>query len=305
MTARTLTDSERKQRREQDRQFAQQAVERLRQSDGWQAWLSSRRHFHEYSFTNQLLIAHQQPEATRVAGFRAWLKLGYAVERGQKAIRIWVPMPPSKRQLEQWRNQGADPDSRPRTFFKLGPVFDRSQVAPLPPPAAPVPLDPPIHDIQGEHLAHVLPRLIALAHEHGCTVSFQELSGRRRGYYEPDTRRIVIERHMPANARVKTLVHELAHALLRAQPAEQRPALDRAAEELLAESVAYTACGTLGLDTTPYSIPYLASWSTNTTLETIEQTATHIDTIAALIEDAALASAMAPVESRPCSTTPS
>jgi hypothetical protein len=43
-----LTDAEREQRRVADRAFVQQAVEALRSSDGWQRWLTTRRHFHSY-----------------------------------------------------------------------------------------------------------------------------------------------------------------------------------------------------------------------------------------------------------------
>jgi hypothetical protein len=90
-----LTDEERQARREADRERTREAVAALRASDGWQKWLSLRRHFRTYSLTNQLLIALAMPDATRVAGFKAWLKLGYCVRRGEKAvIRIWMPMPP-------------------------------------------------------------------------------------------------------------------------------------------------------------------------------------------------------------------
>ena len=120
-----LTDAEREQRRAADREFVQQAVEQLRSSEGWQRWLTTRRHFHVYSLTNQLLIAAAMPHATRVAGFKAWLKLGYCVRRGERAvIRIWIPIPPSKAKLEAWRAAGADPAEKPRTFFRLGPVWD-------------------------------------------------------------------------------------------------------------------------------------------------------------------------------------
>jgi hypothetical protein len=121
---RQLTDEERVERRERDREYARQAVERLRSSEGWRAWLTTRATFHAYSLGNQLLIAMQRPTATRVAGFRAWLKLGYRVSRGETAIRIWAPGPPSSKQLERWRQTGADPDQRPRAFFKLTAVFD-------------------------------------------------------------------------------------------------------------------------------------------------------------------------------------
>ncbi|MGA2453647.1 MAG: ArdC-like ssDNA-binding domain-containing protein [Solirubrobacteraceae bacterium] len=285
-TTKRLTDEQRAQRRRADREFACEAVERLRSSEGWQTWLAARRHFHHYSFGNQLLIAMQRPTATRVAGFRAWLKLGYAVNRGEKAIRIWVPMPPTRRQLEQWQQQGGDPDARPRTFFKLGPVFDRDQVAPLPPPATPAPLDLEIHEMTGDDLAPALPSLIALAGEIGSAVEFEAIQGSRRGYYEINTRRIAIRQDMAANAQVKTLIHELAHALLRAEPSADDPELERAAEELVVESIAYTVCGALGLDASSYSIPYLTCWSADTDIAILEHTAALTDRLARRIETA-------------------
>jgi hypothetical protein len=57
---RQLTIEERAQRRERDREYARQAVEALRSSQGWQAWLTTRASFHNYSLGNQLLIAMQR-----------------------------------------------------------------------------------------------------------------------------------------------------------------------------------------------------------------------------------------------------
>jgi hypothetical protein len=82
----------RAERRAADREQMREAVEALRTSEGWQRWLDVRRHFHTYSFHSQLMIALQCPEATRVAGFRRWLELGYVVEKGEKAIRIGRPV---------------------------------------------------------------------------------------------------------------------------------------------------------------------------------------------------------------------
>ena len=286
-----LTDEERAERRRADREFAREAVERLRSSEGWQTWLVTRRHFHRYSLGNQLLIAMQRPAATRVAGFRAWLKLGYAVQRGQRAIHIWLPIPPSRKRLERWREQGGDQADRPRTYFKLGPVFDRAQVAPLPPPATPAPLDPPVREITGDDLAPVIPSLLALARELGSVVEFETIAGARSGYYELKSRRIAIDQNMAVNAQVKTLIHELAHALLRAEPSAGDPALARASEELVVESVAYTVCGALGLDSSEYSVPYLASWTEHADIAILEQTAALIDRLARRIEDATTAPA--------------
>ena len=116
---RTLTDEEREQRRAQQRELVRASVEQLRSSDGWQAYLKARARFHSYSWRNVLLILHQHPTAQRVAGFRAWLDLGYCPMKGSKAIRIWAPCPPTTRQLQAWRDAGADPDEKPRGGFKL------------------------------------------------------------------------------------------------------------------------------------------------------------------------------------------
>jgi hypothetical protein len=45
---RQLTSEERALRRERDREYARQAVETLRSSQGWQAWLTTRASFHSY-----------------------------------------------------------------------------------------------------------------------------------------------------------------------------------------------------------------------------------------------------------------
>jgi len=121
---RWLTEHEREQRRAQQRELARASIEQLRSSDGWRAYLKARARFRSYSPRNVLMIVHQHPSAQRVAGFRAWLELGYCPARGSKAIRIWAPCPPSKVQLQVWREGGADPEQKPRTGWRLASVFD-------------------------------------------------------------------------------------------------------------------------------------------------------------------------------------
>jgi N-terminal domain of anti-restriction factor ArdC len=118
------SEEQRAERRAAERRLMADAVEQLQSSEGWQRWLRVRRHFHDYSLHNQLLIAFQHPGATRVAGFRRWLALGYAVRKGERAIRIWAPCPPSRKAIERWRREGADPQERPRTWFRMAAVFD-------------------------------------------------------------------------------------------------------------------------------------------------------------------------------------
>jgi antirestriction protein ArdC len=295
---RALSDEECAARRRADRDFARQAVQQLRTSDGWQRWLASRRHFHAYSLANQLLIAMQRPEATRIAGFRSWLKLGYCVRKGETALRIWCPCPPSAKRLRDWQDAGADPAERPRTHFRLGPVFDRAQVAELPPPAEPLPLDPPIREIDGDKLSWAFAPLTALAVELGCTVAYEPMPAARGGYYRPSDRAIRLAEGKAPNHSAHTLIHELAHALVAAEREADAgdPALDYAQEELVVESVTYTVAGALGLRVDDYAIPYLASWSQDTDLAVVEQTAGLIDRLAKRIEDSTIATAPTAVQ---------
>ncbi len=240
---RALSEEERAQQRAAECELMAEAIEVLRSGEGWQRWLEVRRHFHAYSFHNQLLIAHQRPWATRVAGFRRWLSLGYAVRKGERGIRIWVPCPPSAKRLREWREAGEDPQARPRTCFRLVAVFDRSQVDPLPEfPGGPVDLDPPIEPVSGDGLAHLFEPLAEFGASLGYGVSVEEIPGAAQGYCEPGAKRIAVEAvsaQFSPNAQVKTEVHELAHALVRCDRAEDDPELTYAEEEVVVECVAF------------------------------------------------------------------
>lgn len=277
-----LTDEQRAERRAQERERMQNAIEELRSSDGWQTWLATRSRFHRYSLGNQLLIASQHPDARRVAGFHKWLELGYHVRKGEHGIYIYAPCPPSKKQIQEAQQKGEEP---PRTFFRMVAVFAQDQIEALE-GAEQAPLEPPHRELEGDSLEPVWGPLVKLAATIGSEVSV-DWTGQAGGYYEPATRRIVIsDQAASVNARVRTLVHEIAHALVRADRQDDDPQLTYAQEELVVESVAYSVTGTLGLDASGSSIPYLTSWSTNTDLEVLERTAKLINRLASRIEDA-------------------
>lgn len=288
-SGRKLSESERTAKRAAEREMMARAIEALRSSEGWQRWLSVRRHIHSYSFHNQLLIAFQRPGATRVAGFRRWLDLGYAVRKGEQGIRIWAPCPPSARRMREWEEAGADPKERPRTLFRLVSVFDRAQVEPLPNfPGGALELDPPLAAVEGDCLAHLQKPLLVFADSIGVSVNFEPLGGARHGYYDSTEKRIVIASapDISANSELKTLIHELSHALVRHERRDGDPTLTYAEEEVVVECVAYTVCSSLGLDTAGYSVPYMTSWSEG---GEIERYAALIDRLAGRLEDAALA----------------
>lgn len=291
---RAFTDEERTERRATERELMAQAVEQLRSSEGWQRWLAVRRHFHSYSFHNQLLIAFQRPGATRVAGFRRWLDLGYVVRKGERGLSIWAPCPPSKKKLREWREAGANPDERPLTFFRMVKVFDRSQVEPLPEfPGGPLDLDSPLEPIAGDGLAPLFNPLARFATSIDCHVVVAQIPGSATGYLQPQTGKIAVEEIGPdfsANAQVATEVHELAHALVRHDRCDEDPELTYGREEVVVECVAYTVCSALGVDTAGSSVPYMASWGGG---DEIERYAELIDRLATRLEEVALRAAEA------------
>ena len=91
----------------------------------------------------------------------------------------------------------------------------------------------------------------------------------------------MIDSELPANGKVATAVHELAHA-----HGIDYVRFTRAEAELIVESVACIVCGSVGLDTSGESVPYLAGWNPDQAVERIELLAGTIDQIARSIERA-------------------
>ena len=52
----------------------EEGLKELFESEKYKSYLSTMSKFHNYSFNNTLLIAMQKPEATLVAGYKAWQK---------------------------------------------------------------------------------------------------------------------------------------------------------------------------------------------------------------------------------------
>ena len=99
MQDRRWSDADREQCHTEDRERLKRAAEQLLTSDGWRRWVRVRAQggLARLSLNNQLLVALARPDATFVAGFKAWLKLGYCVRKGETAIRIVAPLPIKER----------------------------------------------------------------------------------------------------------------------------------------------------------------------------------------------------------------
>ncbi len=272
----TMTSEERTVRQQASQERLEQAVIALQTSEGWTKWLKVRASLRGYTLNNQLLIALQAPDATRVAGFRAWLKLGYQVRKGEKAIRILAP------RLITKRDEATDElvGKRCVGFLDVA-VFDISQTEPCE-DAEPLPLEPPSEPITGDSHGHLITPLQAFATELGFTVEPRDLSNRREGgWCDYQAKRIVIDSSQAVNAQVRIVIHELAHAC-----GVSYAAYGRCQAEVIVDATTYCVLDALGLDVSGETVPYVAGYGDTHTSEHLRAHAELTDTLAKRIETA-------------------
>lgn len=221
-------------------------VRGLTESGKWQAYLDTQSKFHSYSFGNAVLIGIQNPDATRVAGYNKWKELGRQVRKGEHGASILAPITRTKKD----ESGDKEKDRKYVAGFTSATVFDVSQT-------------------DGEPLPEIAPRLTGVAPEgqfqdltsvaagFGFRVEKRELTGGTNGYCSPSEKLIVVESRNDEVQQVKTLAHELGHALLH----EEGNDLPREHKEIEAESVAYVVSQALGINSGGYSFGYLTSWS--------------------------------------------
>ncbi|WP_369378163.1 hypothetical protein [Lactiplantibacillus plantarum] len=240
---------------------AEQQILKLTDSDRFKQYLNTLAKFHHYSARNIDLIYAQNPQATQVAGFKQWqTAFNRTVNRGAKAIRIAAPIIKKLTPAEQKRLDTTD--ERAIVGYRYLPVFDVSQTSGEPVLSS--------KDFVKENLAdhqNVTSLYNAfkdyLNQQPDLKVSevpLATLNG-AKGYFQPSTNEIVIGGDEPDNAlKLKTLYHEYAHSQLHGLKSafKDRP---RAYQETQAEAVAYVAMQNIGVDTSNYSLGYVATWA--------------------------------------------
>ena len=242
----------------------QAAVESIVSGDDWQRMLRTAAKFHSYSFSNQLMIMVQRPDATLVAGFNKWKSLGRTVMRGEKGIAILAPC--------KYKTKIEDEDGEEKSLqqvrgFRVVHVFDVGQTQ-----------GDPIEDLDA-----VRPKLLdgdapegiwdALV-THAASIGFEvvrDRKGTENGYCDFVGKKIAVRPDIAPAQAVKTLIHELGHAILHSDA----PVISREVAETEVESVAFVVCDAIGLDTGDYSFPYVARWADGST-DLVKETAERV-----------------------------
>lgn len=239
----------------------QDAVAEIASGDDWKRMLKIVSKFHRYSFNNHLMIFLQRPDATVVAGFNRWKSLGRFVKKGEKGIAIFAPC---RYKAKVETQDGEEKTVQQIRGFRVVHVFDISQTEgdDLPDLDA---VRPKLLD--GEAPEGIWDALTRHAESIGYEV-LRHQGGSENGYCDFLKKQIAVRVDVSPAQAVKTLIHELAHAVLHAEG--RGPS--REAAEVEVESVAYIVCDALGLETGDYSFPYVTRWAEGST-DLIKETA--------------------------------
>lgn len=235
-------------------------LEAINTDEDWIQYLAFLSQFYTYSAGNAMLINLQAPEASYVKGYRAWNQLGRYVKKGSKGIAILAPC---FRKTETFKEpddkshyqdaEGEKVTKREIGGFRIAYVYDIADTD-----GSDENLPVLVKGLSGndEELKVIYEKLhtiISLDHQ------IEDVHGTAsKGSYNLDTRVISIRSDLEYLQKIKTILHEYAHAVDFSM--HPKPDVDRNQRELVAESVAFVVSTRLGLDTSKYSIGYIKSW---------------------------------------------
>jgi len=208
-------------------------------SDTLKTFVEAMSKFHKYSYYNTMSIVISRPDATHVAGYKAWLSMNRFVKRGEKGIPILAPI------FKKLDNGDGATESK-LVAFRVVYVFDISQTDGEPLPAPPEWTNHTMVDaIHG--------KLLDFASSKDIEVITEDLDNGAEG--RSSGGKITLA----PGAGTSVLVHEIAHELLHREKVSVTQEL-RQRREVEAESVAFIVCSFFGYTATS-SPNYLALWA--------------------------------------------
>ena len=273
-----------------------------------------------YSFNNTVLVYLQKPDATFLAGYGKFRETyGHQVIQGEKGIKIFAPIIRKKKnnliegEIEKSKDNKEEKEEETIVGFRMVKIFDISQTKPImekteegneiPCKRAQKLIDSLSYLkmvnlwVEDEEFQEEL--LAAAKDMIDIPVKEKELSPDLGGYFrfqDKDNLHIVLNNKFGITSRFTTLLHEWTHYHLH-NPFKKETEwitekLKKQDKEIQAESVAYIVAKHFGIDSSPESFKYVASWSKEkdikdlkTSMEIIQKTAaTFIELIETRLE---------------------
>ena len=252
------------------------------ESGSFSDYLKIMSRFHTYSVRNTLLILMANPNATLVAGYKAWSRnFNRYVKKGERGIPIFA-YTPSKQTVEKELTDSSGKITVKKEevivpAYKVVYVFDISQTS-----GAPLP--EPVKELRGK-VDNYTSLLNSLRIVSPFPIEIRLIDG-AKGFCDPDKKQIIVNTGMSEQQTVKTIIHEMVHAIKHVQPSYIPSGNnDRSVEEIEAECVAFVVCEHYGIDTSEYSFPYIAAWSRGKELDDLLEICHSIQQLAEEIID--------------------
>ena len=256
-------------------------------SDRFKTLLDTMSKFHDYSMNNTLLILGQNPRATHLAGYNKWQQdFNRQVKRGEKGLMIWMPVEIKVKEnhyvLDENGNRILGDDGKfkreevvvKKRTFKIGYTFDVSQTEQI--EGKEVIELSPVKELEGNVKDY--PTLTkALMEISPVPIKIEAFKASAKGCYNSLTNEIKIQPDMSEAQTIKTMIHEIAHSIVHSDEnlnqLKQKGNVEfsKNEKEVQAESIAYIVSSHLGIDTSDYSFPYVATWGLSTEPSDLEK----------------------------------
>lgn len=295
-------------------------LQKLMTSEKYLDFLNTMAERPRYSFNNTVLVYLQKPDATFLAGYGKFRETyGHQVIQGEKGIKIFAPIIRKKKnnlleeEIEKSKDNKEEKEEETIVGFRMVKIFDISQTKPImekteegneiPCKKAQKLIDSLSYLkmvnlwVEDEEFQEEL--LAAAKDMIDIPVMEKELSPDLGGYFrfkDKDNLHIVLNNKFGITSRFTTLLHEWTHYHLH-NPFKKETEwiiekFKKQDKEIQAESVAYIVAKHFGIDSSPESFKYVASWSKEkdikdlkTSMEIIQKTAaTFIDLIETRLE---------------------
>ena len=202
--------------------------------------------FHNYSIHNQILAIYQLKEISPINTFNGWKSLGRHVNKGEKAIFLWMPVGGYSKTVtdevtgEEKKIFVGQRFMFTNKWFGLNQTSGKDLVKPE---------NVKIPDFDFEPVYK----------KYGIKIGkYESVKGNSQGYADTEKRTIAI--NPLAKNPEKTIIHEIAHIAL--EHGEKRKDLPREIMEVEAETVSYIVGSILKFDETILSScrAYVQSW---------------------------------------------
>lgn len=295
-------------------------LQKLMTSEKYLDFLNTMAERPRYSFNNTVLVYLQKPDATFLAGYGKFRETyGHQVIQGEKGIKIFAPIIRKKKnnlieeEIEKSKDNKEEKEEETIVGFRMVKIFDISQTKPImekteegneiPCKKAQKLIDSLSYLkmvnlwVEDEEFQEEL--LAAAKDMIDIPVMEEELSPDLGGYFrfkDKDNLHIVLNNKFGITSRFTTLLHEWTHYHLH-NPFKKETEwitekFKKQDKEIQAESVAYIVAKHFGIDSSPESFKYVASWSKEkdikdlkTSMEIIQKTAaTFIELIETRLE---------------------